>query len=244
MPRQTRLDNTCYHQTKNARGYMHPISQMGEKFIQFSKTASPVLDMGCAYGAIVLKALDEGAKKIIACDMEQKHLDLLRSQLSSGEAKRVEILQGVLPEGFNIKPDSIAGIYISHVLEYLNDREASVSLEHFYRWLKLGGKLFIKCYTIYIKKFINEKFQIEYQNRLKQNVKWPGYFEDINQYYCLDKSAFQKSLHIFDLPILINALQEIGFNINYAEYLDGRENYASEETWHDGREYLGIIAVK
>lgn len=49
---------------------------------------------------------------------------------------------------------------------------------------------------------------------------------------------------MFDLPPLVNALQEIGFNIDYAEYLDGRENFASKETWYDGREYVGIIAVK
>lgn len=252
MVHQSRLDNTLYHKTKNARGYMHPISLMGEKFIQFSKIASPVLDMGCAYGSIVLKALDEGAKKIIACDMEQKHLDILRDQLSETESQRVEILKGLLPNGFNINPDSIAGIYISHVLEYLNGREVGKSLENFYRWLKPGGKLFIKCYTIYIKEFMNEKCQTEYQNRLKQKVKWPGYFEDINQYSYLeegsetsfDESAFPESLHMFDLPILVNALQEVGFKIDYAEYLDGRKNHASEETWYDGREYVGVIAVK
>jgi SAM-dependent methyltransferase len=147
---QPRLDNTRYHQTKNARGYMHPISLMGEKFIQFSKTVSPVLDMGCAYGSVILKALDEGAKKIIACDMEQKHLDILRAQLSETESQRVEILKGLLPNGFSINPDSVAGIYISHVLEYLNGREVGESLENFYQWLKPGGKLFIKCYTIKI----------------------------------------------------------------------------------------------
>lgn len=101
MVHQPRLDNTRYHQTKNARGYMHPISLMGEKFIQFSKTVSPVLDMGCAYGSVILKALDEGAKKIIACDMEQKHLDILRAQLSETESQRVEILKGLLPNGFS-----------------------------------------------------------------------------------------------------------------------------------------------
>jgi hypothetical protein len=35
-----------------------------------------------------------------------------------------------------------------------------------------------------------------------------------------------------------------GFNIEWAGYLDGKVNGAVPETWYDGREYLGIIAVK
>lgn len=249
---ETHPNSPQHFKTRNTRGFMHPLSAIGRKFILFSKETSPVLEMGCAYGNVVIAALNAGAQTIIACDMSQEHLDILRENLNEAQLEQAILRQGYLPNGFNFDDNSIGAIHASHILEYLNDIEIDCALANFYRWLKPGGQLFIKCYTIYIKELMNERFQTEYQKRLDLHVRWPGYLRDFNSYSDLPDesnvenldSAFPPDLHMFEKSILAKALTGLGFRIEFADYLEGRENGAVEETLYDGREFLGIIASK
>jgi ubiquinone/menaquinone biosynthesis C-methylase UbiE len=241
-----------HHKTKNARGYMHPLSEMGRRFVAFSESTTPVMDMGCAYGNVVRASLKAGAESVIACDIEQEHLDILAGSLNEDEKQHLTLVQGRFPFDFNVDDNSIGAIHAAHILEYLSDKETDQGLESFFRWLKPGGKLFIKCYTIFIKELVNKAFQREYQHRLANHIKWPGYLENFMKYSNLPDdpdsqdydSTFPPNLHMYDLPILVNALNEIGFEIEFAEYLDGRLNGATQDALYDGREYIGIIAVK
>lgn len=248
---KTELDPTQHHKTKNARGFMHPFSEIGRKFVLFSKTSSPSMDIGCAYGNTVIAAIEEGAENVIACDMEQTHLDILREQLEPDQLAHLTTKQGQLPDGIDFPDNSIASIHASHILEYLKPDEVDRGLEKFFHWLKTGGKLFILCYTVHILELANQIFTKEYQRRIEAGEKWPGYLEDFNKYSYTDDihnehdtSAFPIALHMFDVPVFVRALKELGFIIEFAEYLDGRTNGAVEETWHDGREYVGIVACK
>ena len=248
---KTRLDPSQHHKTKNARGFMHPISNIGREFIFFSKTASPTIDMGCAYGNTVIAALEAGAQDVIACDMEEEHLRDLSDQLSESEQQRVTTKQGVFPNGFDFTPSSISGIHASLILPYLTEQELDEGLQNFYQWLKPGGKLFVLCYSIFIKELVNPYFEAEYQKRRDTGRKWPGYLEDFSKYSYTDgapnehdASAFPLALHFFDTDVFVRALENLGFIIEFAEYLDGPANGAVEETWHDGREFVGIIARK
>jgi SAM-dependent methyltransferase len=265
MPKIERLDTTKHYKTKNSRGFMHPISEIGKKFVLFSSTAkSSVVDMGCAYGNTTIAALDAGAKAVIACDMEQEHLDALHNQLEGTPvATSLTTKQGVFPNGFYFAANSLEAIHASHILEYLNGDEVEQGLANCFRWLRPGGKLFILTYTIYILELANDKFQTEYDERIKAKVKWPGYLEDFDK-FCdsadqgqtsgepkdnkdkidADDSPFPSALHMYDLPILKRYLETLGFIIEHADYLDGRSNGAVKETFHDGREYVGVIARK
>jgi len=238
----------------------------GKKFILFSsKATAPVVDMGCAYGSTVIAALDAGAKDVIACDMEQEHLDALQNQLEGTPlAASLTTKLGTFPNGFDFAANTLDAIHASHLLEYLNGDEVDQGLKNYYEWLRPGGKLFILTYTIYILELANTKFQNEYEQRLKANVKWPGYLEDYDKYCQLadepqvrdearaeakealdtSNSNFPTALHMYDLPVLKKHLEALGFIIEFADYLDGRLNGAVEETWHDGREYVGIVARK
>lgn len=243
---QVRLDPRQHHETMNTRGYMHPVTQIGKAFASFSKTASPTIDMGCAYGNTVIAALDAGAENIIACDMEKQHLDGLSHQLNDAEKQRVTFKQGILPDGFDFTNNSIAGIHASLVLPYLNEQELDKALGKFYQWLKPGGKLFILCYSIYIRELVNTKFETEYARRLKSGRKWPGYLEDFSEYSAdkFDATAFPMTLHFFDRNVLVPVLEKLGFTIESAEYIDGKTNGAVEDTWYDGREFISVIAKK
>jgi SAM-dependent methyltransferase len=264
MPTNVIFDVNMHYKTVNKRGFMHPLSEIGRKFTLFSSTTvAPVMDMGCAYGNIAIAALEAGAKTVIACDMEEKHLSSLRDQVKNTNLKDCLLTkQGVFPDGFDFKTNSFDAIHASHILEYLNGEEVERGLENFYQWLQPGGKLFILTYTIYILELNNDKFKAEYERRLEDKVKWPGYLENFDDYCVLPDetdvtsqntneatktdidSPFPSALHMYDLPVLRKALETYGFVIEFAEYLDGSNNGAVKETWHDGREYVGFVARK
>jgi Methyltransferase domain len=230
---------------------MHPITQIAQDFIRFSQQESPTVDMGCAYGNTVIAALEAGARQVIACDMELTHLNTLADQLDASQKQRVILKQGVLPAGFDFAAESIAGIHASLVLPYLSEQELDACLNKFYLWLKPEGKLFILSYSIFIQEFANPHFEAEYKKRCAEGRKWPGYLEDFSVYSYtngvrneLAAATLPAALHFFDLDILVPILQHLGFVIEFAKYLDGPSNGAMQDTWYDGREFVGIVAKK
>ena len=247
------MTNT-HHPTQNNRGVMHPLSDISQRFVLFAaKAEHPVMDMGCAYGNTVIEALHQGAKRVIACDMEPQHLAALRDSITDPDTlARLETQSGKFPQEFVFDPGSISAIHISHVLEFLSGVDIEVGLRRCFEWLHSGGRLFLITYSIYIKELAHAKFTAEYQKRLAQDLAWPGYFEQYNEYVCLpdnDADAVNElqlpdALHMFDIPHLTRAMEQAGFTIESADYLDGKRNGAVPETWHDGREYVGIIASK
>lgn len=183
--------------------------------------------------------------------MEIEHLKMLEQNAGSDNVGRLQLEQGVFPNEFNFTENSIAAIYASHILPFLNGAEIAQGLKKFHRWLKPRGKLFILCYTIFIKELNNQVFNKEYTRRKQNKIAWPGYLENYNDYVIMDDNEeqledepFPLSLHIFEKEILVDALKDLGFQIEFADYLDGKHNGAMQETLFDGRELVGIIAVK
>ena len=213
------------------------------------------MDMGCAFGNTVLSALDNGANKVIACDMEASHLAEV-GKLAKNHSQKLDTHQGVFPEDFNFAKDSLDAIHISHLLEYLSGDEVEQGLKKCLEWLRPSAKLFILTYSIFILELNNDKFKAEYKQRKSMGAKWPGYLENYDD-YCTeedhddkasqtpaDAAEFPPSLHLFELEVLKTALEQIGFKIESASYFDGKENGAVSETWLNGQEYLGIVAYK
>lgn len=243
-----------YYPTKNSRGTMHPLSAINVEFSSFS-SENIVVDMGCAYGNTTIAALEAGAKKVIACDMEKQHLDQLEKLArDKGLDPNLEIRKGIFPNDYDFQKNSIDGFHVSHILEYLGGNDIEKGLNNIFSWLKPSGKLFILVYTVFIEELNNSTFKEEYARRKTKEIKWPGFFENYND-YCIpvefhknfskeNKPSFPASLHMFEAEILRSYLQEIGFVIEKAEYLNGKENFAVEETWLDGKELLGVIARK
>lgn len=235
--------------TKNKRGVMHPLSSISQEFILFSaKVKKPVADIGCAFGNTVVAAIKEGAKTVIAGDMEPQHLEAVRVQLSENEQANLVTKLGVFPSGFDFQRNSLSAIHASHLFEYLTGDEVEQAISTCYDWLESGGKFFLLTYTIYIFELVNKKFELEFKRRCEQGIKWPGYLVDIGEFSSLPEkreSIVPKTLHFYELSSLVNALKTAGFIIELANYLDGKSNGAYPETLHEsGRECLGIIAIK
>ncbi len=243
---------TTHRDTQNHRGVMHPFSSTTKQFIAYASECNDadamIMDMGCAYGNVVNAALNAGANHIIACDMAQEHLDVVKSDLATENLSKLSTHQGVFPQDYSFNHSSVQAIHASHILEFLNGSELMAGLAKFHNWLCPGGKLFIVCYSIFIKELDNSTFKTEYQSRKISNVAWPGYLENYNNYITIEDSEiddlFPSAFHLYEKEILESALAQAGFSIESSVYLNGRDNGAVEYTWHDGREYIGIVATR
>lgn len=245
--------STCsdlHEETQNKHGFMHPLSELSLSFIQYAATIeAPVLDLGCSYGIASIKAIKAGAKNVIACDMEQKHLDILQKRaldLNISTAN-LTLKLGKFPDEVDFENNSIGAILTSYMLSFLTLDELEKGLVKIFNWLKPNGKLFVGLYTIYIKKFSNEIFKEEYRKRITQGQKWPGYFEDFKQFSLSEiesNNALPSKIHYFEKDSLTKALTDVGFIIESANYLDGKSNGAVADSINDGREILSIIAKK
>lgn len=207
-------------------------------------------DIGCAFGNLLFTLMAQGCRsKIIGVDIEQKHLDYINEKIINLKTKRtynVELINGDVSSNIGMfSKYSLDKIHVSHVLEYMSPDKLEMALRNIYFWLKDGGELFISCYSIFIKELSNNYAANEFKQRKSNNIKWIGYLEDMYKYNNLDYDAqFPISLHFFELDELRIFLENIGFTVIYASYMDGEMNNAHPETICDGREYIGIIARK
>ena len=101
------------------------------EFNRFFNKNMKILDIGCLKGHFI----SVNPENIQGVEINQKAVDLCIKQ--GFDVKQVDIEKG-LP----FKDESFDGIYISHVIEHLND--PLLALKGCYRVLKKGGKIVIK----------------------------------------------------------------------------------------------------
>ena len=236
------FDENGLEKTMNGFGSMHDLTKLSKVFIEKCKNyKNPVIDVGCAYGAVVIPALEQGAT-VIANDMDLRHLDILQKRTPKEYLDKLNCVKGQFPDDLNFSENSLDAAHISFVLSFLNGEKVEVGLKKIYKWLNHKGELFIVNHTPFVKMI--DDFLPIYESRKKQGVKWAGYIENAEMY--IKKNMYSKNipnqLHQFDIEILSEVLQEIGFVIKEAYYftLPG----IPEEYKLDGRECVGIIAEK
>ncbi|WP_310619796.1 class I SAM-dependent methyltransferase [Flexibacterium corallicola] len=205
--------------TANNRGFvMYNLSQASRDFIEFaSHTSKPSLDMGSAFG-IATHPLLEKRKEVIACDLSQEFLDILRSETPDELLPYLTTQTGCFPRDFDFEEDSIGAILCSHVFHFLTGKEVLSGLGQFRKWLCKGGKLFLTISTH--KHPLLGDFPNEFQKR-KQSMEWPGEMseKDIEQFFTMSfknfvgPDAIPKFCHAFDEEIMMKALNATGFEV-------------------------------
>ena len=85
--------------TLNKTGWMtEALDTYSQDFAVYAGTIEDeALDIGCAYGVATLAALDAGAK-ILACDIEPRHLEILANRVPEEQRARFRAQSGKLPD--------------------------------------------------------------------------------------------------------------------------------------------------
>ncbi|HHQ13625.1 MAG TPA: class I SAM-dependent methyltransferase, partial [Chromatiales bacterium] len=157
--------------TLNGTGFMFEVlDEFANGFIEYSRTIeAPVLDIGCAFGVASRPALEGGAR-VVACDMEQRHLDILRAEINPEHLDRLECVQGSLPS-VDFEPGRFGAILCSRVLHFLDGSAIDASIRKMASWLQPGGRLYLLADTPY---GFWRRFIPVFEAKTARGDRWPG----------------------------------------------------------------------
>ncbi len=228
--------------TLNSMGYMlSQLEKYNQAFVDFAPLApGPVLDIGAAYGLATIPALERGAF-VIANDLDERHLNILKNKVPPSLLDRLELKPGRMPTEVDFEENSLGAVLASRVLHFLVPEELDLCLEKIFKWLKPGGKFFFLSSSPYIGGF--RKFLPTYEKRKAEGQKWPGVLDDIPS--CTPERAHElpRYMHLLDEDVITESFSKVGFVIEDIGYSPAIEDHP-EDMKSDGREQIGAIAVK
>jgi hypothetical protein len=227
--------------TLNNMGYMtSTIDQFTRHFIEYAPVSpGPVLDIGAAYGIASIAALSNGAT-VIANDIDNAHLEILKSRTPEDLQSRLSLKPGAFPDQLQMADDSLGAVLVCRVMHFFDGETIERSAALLFKWLKSGGKAFIVSETPYLKNFQN--FIPIYEKRRDSGEKWPGFINDVMA-IAPERGAFLPSkMHLLDPAVLSRTFKNAGFLIEDARMI-ARKDFP-EDLQLDGRESVGIIARK
>lgn len=230
--------------TLNRTGVMveHLIPYSSEFAEYAGERGGEVLDLGCAYGIASIAALERGAR-VVALDMEKKHLEILGQRVNDDARARLTLRQGILPN-VDFEDGRFTAVHAGRVMHFLTPEGVGVTLRKMFCWLEPGGKVFLSTDSPYFGYWASKA--ADYEARRLAGDPWPGYIEDV--------AAHFEEAHVVGGPSLINALdpdvfrrecEAAGFVVERAGYFGAvgvdRGSYGAPGP---DMEHVGIIARK
>jgi SAM-dependent methyltransferase len=226
--------------TMNGRGFMlEALDAYSTAFVDYAASRSgEVLDMGCAYGVATLAALARGAR-VCACDMEPRHLDLLKQQAPADQHPRLRLVDGVLPY-VTFPQDSFDAILAARVIHFLRGPELRMVLRAMVEWLRPGGRLYLVADTPYVQGW--SVIAPAYEEAKARGDEWPGFIPDFRRYSRNNAQSAPgpEFLNTLDPDILTRECERAGFSVERSAFF----GLARLGDAADGREHAGCIAIK
>lgn len=229
--------------TLNKMGYMLAQPEaLNQAFIDFAAQAkAPVLEIGCAYGVTTIPALEKGAT-VIANDLDEQHLNLLKSRTPQVCLSRLFLKAGRMPEEVDFVKGTLGAVLASRVLNFIYPTKLEETFLKIFTWLEEGGKFFFLGGSPWFGTY--RTFLPRYEQNRKDQKPWPGFIEDIKA-YASPKRARQLPEHVtlLDKDEVEHLMTQAGFIVEALSY-SAVDPENPPEMKLDGREYVSAIGVK
>ena len=201
---------------------------------------APTLDIGCAYGVATIAALAEGAT-VTACDMEERHLEILASRVPEEARGRLTTAVGVLP--YKDFPEaSFGAVLAARVLHFLTGPAIEESVSKMAVWLAPEGRLFLITDTAYAGLW--RAYAPEYERLKAEGHPWPGEIHDAQRF--LPEPARQRSrvryMNFLDPGILRRVCEGAGLVVEKCGWI-GPGAHERGKAYGD-KERAGVVARK
>jgi SAM-dependent methyltransferase len=228
--------------TLNDKGFMFEVlDEFADDFIQVSGASKdPALEIGCAYGVATIAALQGGAT-ITASDMDDGHLQVLRSRVDAAMLERLTLQVGTLPD-LDLPENHFGTLLCSRVLHFLTGEEIEASVKNMYRWLQPGGRLYLVADCPW---GIWRDFIPTWEENIANGERWPGLMHKPINYLPYTPSSDDVGpplMNLLDPGLLTRTCEEAGFTVTKAAFVD-RSDFGDRGRM-DGRENCGIAALK
>ena len=227
--------------TLNNMGYMTSgLDAYSQAFVDFAPAApGPALDIGAAYGVASLAALSRGAR-VIANDIDDRHLEILRGRAPEHIQSRLSLMPGSFPDGIDFAPESVGAVLICRVMHFFDGPAIERAAAKAMRWLAPGGKVFAVGETPFIG--TAKGFFPTYEARVKAGEPWPGIVENVGAHDPKRAGNLPSRMHLLDEPTLRRVFTQAGFVVEKAGTFARPE--FPPDIQLDGRESVGLIGRK
>ena len=237
-------ENGSFIPTLNKQGAVWLyVDQVTKTYLNFAaKTRGVMLEIAAGYGHTVIRALEAGAAKVFANEIDAGQLAIIKSRVPAMYGERLVCCLGAFPEQTSFADATFDGIYNARLFHFFTGDRIRASLAAVYRWLRPGGQIFLVNDAIY--RTIFKPLIPVYENRVATQQEWPGFIEDVRscipQY--LHPETFPKTMNFMDPIVLRRELERAGFQGVTAGFYPYSGNFAPGRL--DGREIAAAIGVK
>lgn len=245
-------------QTLNKKGAVTArFDYIEREFLKFGK-GKEVLEIGGCYGDVMLHALKQSTStKYILSDLDKRHLFIAAKKLAEKIQKnwlkldsvnQVKFVHADITNADHVKNfGQYEAILVARVLHFFTPEQLELTVKHLFLLLKPGGRVFVIAITPYVKRF--QKFIPEYEKRVKNVEKYPGFVKSLREYVDTDvttpeqiKNIHEEPFLFLDVKTLRETFEQNGFKV--LECRNAQLNYKSASWSCDGRENVILIAQK
>ncbi|MBM3468752.1 MAG: class I SAM-dependent methyltransferase [Alphaproteobacteria bacterium] len=180
-----------------------------------ARTNGYFADIGAAYGHASLEALKKKGK-VLAIDLDQRHLEKLEKDCPLPHKARLERQCGHFPNEITLPLETFDGILLSRVLIFLTHKEISSALSKIYASLKSGGYVYIVSPSPFKKKWV--PLRPLYEEQKLKGSPWPGTIENLWDILPEERSRLPNNIQMIDSDSLQKGLINAGFVVEKCTY--------------------------